>query len=185
MKHFGLGVLVISCVLAGCSETNYIKAPVPEDGVEIGLKDKLDGILGGYCLDIAKGRENVNPENGLQAHTCYSYTGKLGTDQVFAPGRFSDNTLYMPAFEVCATVQSTSAGSAIGLASCSDDPNQKFSFAGDGTITPVAAPTLCLTASSETEPGGGSQHQKKKLTLETCSKDDATRQTWTTQQVNG
>ena len=43
--------------------------------VEVTLKDNLDGNLNGYCLDIKGGGPNIDPSEGLQAHTCYSYRG--------------------------------------------------------------------------------------------------------------
>ena len=47
--------------------------------VEVTLKNRLDGNLNGYCLDIRGGGQNIGPANGLQAHTCYSYRGDLGS----------------------------------------------------------------------------------------------------------
>ncbi|MEL6526334.1 MAG: DUF3500 domain-containing protein, partial [Chloroflexota bacterium] len=55
-------------------------AEVVSEQVEITLIDPLDGVTNSYCIDIAGGNENVDPANGLQAHTCYSYQGDLGTD---------------------------------------------------------------------------------------------------------
>ncbi|MEP4433199.1 MAG: ricin-type beta-trefoil lectin domain protein, partial [Hyphomicrobiales bacterium] len=134
--------------------------------VEITLKNDLDGILNGYCLDIAGGNQNVDPANGLQAHTCYSYDGALGTDQIFDTERFADNILYMPEYDVCAVLPDTEAGSKVSLASCDGSVLQGFSFVENGTITPTTAPEMCLTAATETRFGRGSQHQIKDLTLE-------------------
>ena len=53
--------------------------------VEVTLQDGLDGNLNGYCLDIRGGGRNIDPSQGLQAHTCYSYRGDLGSDQAFDP----------------------------------------------------------------------------------------------------
>ena len=36
--------------------------------VEVTLKDRLDGNLNGYCLDIRGGGQNIDPSQGLQAH---------------------------------------------------------------------------------------------------------------------
>ena len=51
--------------------------------VEVAVKNQLDGKLNGYCLDITGGGPNVDPTRGLQAHTCYSYRGAIGSDQAF------------------------------------------------------------------------------------------------------
>lgn len=149
-------------------------------GVEITLKDKLDGILNSYCIDIAGGNKNVDTSKGLQAHTCYSYKGELGTDQIFDPARFKDGALYMPVYKVCAALAGLEAGSKVGLAACDGTELQKIKFSGDGTIQPVAAPKMCFTAADASRFGRGSQHQIKNLTLEPCSDALAKRQQWRT-----
>jgi len=150
------------------------------DGVEVTLKDELDGILNSYCLDIAGGNQNVDTSKGLQGHTCYSYKGELGTDQIFDPSKFASNSLYMPVYDVCATASGLSVGSSIGLAACEDGELQQFAFSGDGTISAVAAPELCLTLAEESRFGRGSQHQIKDLSLQTCSDELAAYQAWRT-----
>lgn len=147
--------------------------------VEIVLLDQLDGILNNYCLDIAGGNQNVDTTNGLQAHTCYSYQGALGTDQVFGTARLADGTLYMPIYDVCAEVNSIAAGSEVGLAACDDTSDlQSFTFGSDGTIRPTADTSLCFTASSESRFGMGSEHQISDLSLAACSEDMASYQQW-------
>lgn len=118
------------------------------ESVEVALVDELDGILNGYCLDIAGGNQNVDPANGLQGHTCYSYQGDLGTDQVFDTEKFENNILYMPIYDVCVEVVSIEAGSEVGLATCVEDNDlQSFTFANGGVISPVSNPELCLQSS--------------------------------------
>ena len=156
------------------------ESKAPAEGVEITLKDELDGILNSYCLDIAGGNKDVNPDKGLQAHTCYSYRGELGTDQVFDPSRFTKNTLYMPNYEVCATLTGLESGAKVGLAACDSSDLQAIAFTGEGTISPVSAPNMCFTAAQESRFGRGSQHQIRDLTLESCSEDLASVQQWRT-----
>ncbi|MGL4234800.1 ricin-type beta-trefoil lectin domain protein [Tabrizicola sp.] len=146
--------------------------------VEVTLADDLDDILNGYCIDIAGGNENVDITRGLQGHTCYSYRGDLGTDQKFETEKFAENQLYMTDFDVCATLSSLDAGATIGLAACDGSDMQNFTFTGEGTITPVAAPTMCLTLASETRLGRGSQHQIKVMTLAACEDAQSAYQTW-------
>ena len=48
-------------------------------GVEVFLKDRLDGNLSEYCIDIMGGFANIDPSRGIQAHTCLGYQGQFGT----------------------------------------------------------------------------------------------------------
>ncbi len=148
--------------------------------VEVVLKDKLDGNLSGYCLDIKGGNRNVDVSNGLQAHTCYSYRGTLGSDQTFETTRFAENMLYMPEYNVCAEVSGFSTGQTVGLASCNGTAAQQFLFSGEGLIRPVKAPNMCFTAGANTTfgRGGTSPHQIKTLTLQPCSEELAEFQSW-------
>lgn len=150
----------------------------PIENVEITLIDVLDGVTSSYCLDIAGGNQNIDISNGLQAHTCYSYRGEIGTDQKFDPTRFESNELYMPDFDVCATVSALGEGASIGLAACDGSDLQTISFSGSGTISMVTAPQLCFTAGTDSRFGRSDVHQIKALTLETCSPDRAAYQMW-------
>ena len=153
-------------------------AAAGDENVEINLIDELDGIINGYCLDIAGCNESVDPANGLQVHTCYSYQGDLGTDQVFATAEFANDALYMPIYEVCAEVASVSAGSTVGLNTCDGGELQTVSFEDDGTLRPTADTSLCFTAGSESRTGRSGDHQIRDLSLEACSDDLASLQQW-------
>ena len=146
--------------------------------VEITLIDPLDGVTNSYCVDIAGGNQNVDPANGLQAHTCYSYQGALGSDQVFDTAGFASGILYMPVYDVCAQVASASAGAEVGLATCDGSEMQSFIFGESGTISPAADTSLCFTASSETRFGRSDVHQISDLALAACSDDLAIYQQW-------
>lgn len=148
--------------------------------VEVTLIDKLDGNLNGYCLDIKGGGRNIDPANGLQTHTCYSYKGALGSDQVFDSTRFADNALYMPKFDVCVQLDGLESGAKVSLTSCDNSELQQISLEENGNISPVVTPDMCLTAGESTKlgRGGTSQHQIKTLTLEKCSSDKAAYQQW-------
>ncbi len=166
----------ILCALTG---TILTAAPSFAENVEIYLIDMLDNKQAGYCVDIAGGKgESADPADGLQGHTCYSPGGALGFDQVFDTARFADGQLYMTNFDVCAEVSSTSAGSSVGLAKCDGSAAQSFIFSGNGTITPTAAPDLCLTVGEATRSGRSAVNQIKVMSLETCSADQAAYQTW-------
>ena len=149
------------------------------ENVEIYLLDMLDNTQAGYCIDIAKGREEAaNPDDGLQGHTCYSPGGALGYDQTFETEKFAQGLLYMTNFDVCATLDATVAGSALSLAACDGRVAQNFTFAGTGTIVPAAATQMCVTVGADTRSGRSDTNQIKVLTIEPCSDDLAAYQTW-------
>ncbi len=149
------------------------------ENVEVYVTDLLDNIQNGYCLDIAKGKgASANPEDGLQAHTCYSPLGEVLVDQAFDPEKFKDGVLYMPEFDVCIQAVSTEAGSSLELASCDGSEAQSWIFNGEGTIAPTSAPAMCVTLAEETRTGRSDENQMKALTLEDCSDDLAKSQTW-------
>lgn len=149
------------------------------ENVEIYVTDLLDNIQNGYCLDIAKGRgENANPDDGLQAHTCYSPSGEVLVDQAFDPDKFAEGVLYMPEFDVCVQVVSAEVGSTIELATCDGSDAQKWVFSGEGTIAPTTAPEICVTLATETRTGRSDKNQMKALDLQACSTDLAALQTW-------
>jgi len=151
--------------------------------VEIMLQDKLDGILSEYCLDIAWWNQNVDPDNGLQVHTCYSYKGELWTDQVFDMTAFANNSLFMPIYDVCVSFDSLEAGSEVSLSACGESASA-IEFSGNWTITPVDAPDLCFTANDESRMWRWSQHQIRDLTLETCTESKSAYQMWIVRSID-
>ena len=150
--------------------------------VEVTLKDGLDGNLNSYCLDIKGGGQNIDPSEGLQAHTCYSYRGDLGTDQAIDPDGIASGELKVVAFDVCATMEGTDADAEVALSACDGSELQQFDFAENGNISPKSAPGMCLTAGKNTTfgRGGTSPHQIKTLTLQSCGGDLTAYQEWTT-----
>lgn len=158
----------------------FVSTVANANSVEVVLKDRLDGFLNGYCLDIKGGGPNIDPSSGLQVHTCYSYKGALGDDQIFDSELLAKHQLSMPKFDVCAQVEDIKAGSAVSLTKCSDDPRQKIVLSDDGTLRPDSDLSLCFTASLDTRRGrnGTSDHQIKDLTLATCSQERARFQQW-------
>ncbi|MDP5220908.1 ricin-type beta-trefoil lectin domain protein [Ruegeria sp. 2205SS24-7] len=147
--------------------------------VEVYLLDMLDNIQEGYCLDIAGGQgPKADPDNGLQAHTCYSPSGEIFVDQGFTYEQFADGTFYMPAFDVCMQAVSQEAGSALDLVACDGSDAQSFVFSSEGTITPAAASHLCVTAGEDTRTGRSQTNQIKSLTLEACDDVLSAYQMW-------
>lgn len=152
------------------------------DSVEVVLIDKLDGNLSGYCLDIVGGGSNINPDNGLQAHTCYSYRGELGSDQIVDSSGIDNGVIHLSELDVCATLANFNANTKVDLEDCSDNAQQQFIFAENGQITPKEATNMCLTAGKETSFGrnGTSPHQIKTLSLQACQDELAAYQQWRT-----
>lgn len=151
------------------------------ESVEIYLVDMLDNAQNGYCIDIARAQgEAANPEDGLQGHTCYSPSGELMVDQIFGTGKFVENVLYMPEFNVCAELSSFEAGTSIDLAACDDSDAQSFVFSGEGTITPASASEMCLTVAEDTRSGRSDTNQIKALSLESCDDNRSAYQSWAT-----
>ena len=159
--------------------TILFSGTVSANNVEVYVTDLLDNTQNGYCLDIAKGKgASANPEDGLQAHTCYSPLGEVLVDQAFDPEKLNKGVLYMPEFDVCVQASSTSAGSPIELAACNGSKEQSWVFNGEGTIAPSAKPEVCVTLAEETRTGRSKKNQMKALTLETCSTELTSVQTW-------
>jgi hypothetical protein len=150
--------------------------------VEVSLKDSLDGNLNSYCLDIKGGGQNIDPSEGLQAHTCYSYRGELGSDQAIDPDGIARGEFKVGAFDVCAAMEGTEAGAEVALSTCDGSDLQQFDFAENGYISPKSAPGMCLTAGKETAfgRGGTSPHQIKTLTLQSCGGELTAYQEWFT-----
>ena len=172
---------VAAITLAGCSQESVVEADTSPteksagaDIVEIVLNAPLDGATNEYCLDIAGGRENVDPANGLQGHTCYSRDGNLGTDQIFDANLFATNTLFMPEYDVCVSVN----GTEISLAACDESEAQQVTFGDDGTIRPEADDAMCFTLGTDTRTGKSTENQIKALSLAICSEDQTAYQVW-------
>ena len=150
--------------------------------VEVALKDKLDTTTNEYCFDIMGGGQNVDPSRGLQAHTCYSYQGRLGADQAVTVADLSNGQFNIVGFDVCVTLESLEEGAAVQLTECGDNELQQFDFdfADAGEISPLAAPDMCVTIGDETSYGMAVRHQIRTLSLEKCTDDLAARQQWFT-----
>lgn len=165
--------------------TETIGLTSAQDRVEITLIDKLDGVTSSYCIDVAGGNQDIDITRGLQAHTCYSYRGTLGTDQTFLTSKLADNILYMPDFDVCAMLASLSSGASVGLADCDGSELQALAFSEIGTISPISASNMCLTAGTESRFGRSDVHQIKALTLEACSPELGPYQQWDVRGIEG
>lgn len=157
------------------------RANGPEEIVEVMLSSNLDEARG-YCLDIAGGKgANAPLDKGLQAHTCYHYTGGILEDQGFDAALISEGQFRIPFFDVCMSVSSLEVGSAISLGKCSDVGMQKFKLKSNGQLVAQTAPELCVTVSSTEKKegrGGSPIHVMRPLSLQLCDDTKQTYQTW-------
>lgn len=158
-----------------------VQAQSAENLVEVQLADRLDDARG-YCLDIAGGKgKNAPLDKGLQAHTCYNYTGGILEDQGFDEALIVKGEFRIPYFDVCMAVPSVEAGAPILLDSCDGTDAQKFSLKDSGQLVTQADPKLCVTVNSteKREGRGGSPiHVMRPLSLQPCDDANKTYQTW-------
>jgi len=162
------------CVLATAAQA-------AGDVVEIRLVDDVDEPRG-YCLDIAGGRgPGAKVERGLQAHTCYDYSGTLLVDQAFDTPLLEQGTFRIPHFDVCMTAASSDVGAPLMLAPCEATDSQRFSLEPSGALILTADPTLCVTVSdSEKRSGRGGEpvHVMRPVSLQVCRAEASRFQTW-------
>ncbi|MGO3737589.1 MAG: hypothetical protein ACTJFV_10820 [Moraxellaceae bacterium] len=83
-------LLTVSCTTTEGITSDTSVASNDNDVVEVMLLSQLDESRG-YCLDIAGGQgTNAELDKGLQAHTCYHYTGSILEDQGFNAALIDD-----------------------------------------------------------------------------------------------
>lgn len=156
-------------------------AEVTEELVEIMLVDEIDEPRG-YCLDIAGGKgANAPLDKGLQAHTCYHYTGGVLEDQGFALAELKDGQFRIAYFDVCMTASELKQGATMILDKCEGNLLQKFTLNENGQLSANNAPDLCITvdATQKREGRGGSPvHVMRPLSLQPCDVGLQQYQTW-------
>ena len=154
--------------------------------VEIYMVNELDEYRG-YCVDIKGYKLNAKINIELQAHTCYSYQGKVAVDQGFDPVKLKKNVFFLPGFDVCMEAESLSASALLLLRKCNSNILQQFKLDKTGRIRTSNESTLCVTiGQEESQKGGGGSpvHLKRKLTLESCSTTLEAYQIWGTRASN-
>lgn len=165
MPNLRLVVIVLSLL-------SFSHSVSGEEQVEIYLIDPVDEERG-YCIDIKGHQKKAKIQRGLQAHTCYSYQGKIAVDQAFDSLAFGENRLYLSAFDVCVSAESIRATTSLQLERCREgDELQEFSWDEKGRIRTIADPNLCITAApGDVRKGGGGSpvHLIRRLSLERCN----------------
>ena len=184
-------ILFISLLFISCSKNSESNSSNEDESLaseaeqvsneyyEIYLLEQLNENRG-YCIDIKGSKLNADPDNGLQAHTCYSYQGEVSVDQGFDNVKIDEDEFYMPFFEVCMEAENTSASSILKLKVCNKNVKQKFKFNSNEEIVLSDNTNLCLTVSENSREGGGGTptHLIRDLILDNCSADISTRQRW-------
>lgn len=165
-------LVVISPISYSADNTNL---------AEVMLSSPLDDSRG-YCLDIAGGKgTNAPVERGLQAHTCYNYTGEILEDQGFEAALISVGSFKISYFDVCMSASSMEAGASLNLEECKASDNQSFSLKDNGQISPNSNPSLCITVDSENKRegrGGSPVHVMRPVSLQLCDNSESDYQHW-------
>lgn len=176
MKH-----MIILSMVTMLAMPLTAQADATEKAVEIMLASNLDETRG-YCLDIAGGKGQDAPlTKGLQAHTCYHYTGGILEDQGFDATLIREGLFRISYFDVCMSVPSVEVGSAVSLGKCDNLDTNKFTLKPNGQLVAQADPKLCVTVSSTEKKegrGGSPVHVMRPLSLESCDDTKKPYQTW-------
>ena len=156
----------------------WVKNPLSHESRNGPLLDENRG----YCLDIKGYKTNADPTRGLQAHTCYSYQGRIAVDQGFDIDRMNSGQFYLPGFEVCIELSPQNDTYEIKLSACDLSNNaQNLKLTDKGEITFANDPSLCLTASDkESREGGGGEpvHLIRDLSIISCDDQKKVYQRW-------
>ena len=151
-----------------------------DDSVEIYLLNQLDDPRG-FCIDIRGHKLKAKIDKGLQAHTCYSYQGKISPDQGFNFLKLTKNQFILPFFNVCMEASSLKPSTNLKLGKCDRNKLQNFEWSNKNEIRLISNRKLCLTVDQgQSKKGGGGTpvHLMRNLSLELCNKSLNSYQTW-------
>ena len=167
-----LGIVVLGLLLITPSQA--------DDNVEIYLLNQLDDSRG-FCIDIRGHKLKAKIDKGLQAHTCYSYQGKISPDQGFDSLKLTKNQFFLPSFNVCMEASSLETSSNLKLGKCDRNKLQNFEWSNKNEIRLISNKKLCLTVDQgQSKKGGGGTpvHLMRNLSLELCNKSLNSYQAW-------
>ena len=146
--------------------------------VELKLLNDLDDKRG-FCIDIKGHKLKAKTSRGIQAHSCYSYQGKIAVDQGLDADRLKQKQLFFPYFDVCVHPASSNNPLNLNLIKCRN--TQEFVFIEDNTIRLKHNKNLCLTvAKGNSRHGGGGSplHLIRNLSMQTCDEQKSIYKTW-------
>jgi hypothetical protein len=153
-----------------------------DNSVEIYLLNQLDDSRG-FCIDIKGHKLKAQINKGLQAHTCYSYQGKISPDQGFNSIKLTKNQFILPSFNVCMEASALTPSTNLRLRKCDRKKLQNFEWSKKNEIRLTSNRKLCLTVDQgQSKKGGGGSpiHLMRNLSLELCSKSLNPYQAWST-----
>ena len=151
-----------------------------DESVEIYLLNQLDDPRG-FCIDIRGHKLKAKIDKGLQAHTCYSYQGKISQDQSFDSLKLTKNQFILPFFKVCMEASSLKPSTNLKLGKCDRNKLQNFEWSNKNEIHLISNRKLCVTVDQgQSKKGGGGTpvHLMKNLSLELCNKSLSSYQAW-------
>ena len=151
-----------------------------DDSVEIYLLNQLDDPRG-FCIDIKGHKLKAQINKGLQAHTCYSYQGKISPDQGFNSRKLTKNQFILTSFNVCMEASSLTSSANLRLSKCDRNNLQNFEWSHKNNIQLVGNRKLCLTVDQgQSKKGGGGSpvHLMRNLSLELCADSLNPYQAW-------
>jgi hypothetical protein len=140
----------------------------------------------GYCFDIKGHKSNAKIDKGLQAHTCYSYQGKIAIDQGFDVVKLKKNQFFLPTFGVCMEATAATPAATLKLGECNNKTLQDFKWDNHGRIYLDGNTKLCVTiAQGKARNGGGGSpvHKIRNLSMELCGAGIDSFQIWASRKV--
>ena len=167
-----LAIIVLGFLLISSSQA--------DDSVEIYLLNKLDDPRG-FCIDIKGHKLKAQINKGLQAHTCYSYQGKISPDQGFNSRKLTKNQFILTSFNVCMEASSLTPSANLRLRKCDRNKLQNFEWSNENKIHLIDNRKLCLTVDQgQSKKGGGGSpvHLMRNLSLELCTESLNPYQAW-------
>ena len=151
-----------------------------DDSVEIYLLNQLDDPRG-FCIDIKGHKLKAQINKGLQAHTCYSYQGKISPDQRFNSRKLTKNQFILTSFNVCMEASSLTPSANLSLRKWDRNKLQNFEWSNENKIHLIGNRKLCLTVGQgQSKRGGGGSpvHLMRNLSLELCTESLNSYQAW-------
>ena len=167
-----LAFIVLGLLLITPSQAN--------DNVEVYLLNQLDDSRG-FCIDIKGHKLKAQINKGLQAHTCYSYQGKISPDQGFNSRKLTKNQFILTSFNVCMEASSLIPSANLRLRKCDRNKLQNFEWSNENKIHLIGNRKLCLTVDQgQSKKGGGGSpvHLMRNLSLELCTESLNPYQAW-------
>lgn len=137
------------------------------------LKNDLDRLEDGYCLDMLGSGNYVRIDLPMTVHNC-----KPGLYADEAVSMMPSGEIYFPAYNVCTTVFGLNgralAGAAVLARPCDEESPfmraealQKFTLHGDGKLE-LKGTNLCLSAGSESDSTFEATHRWRSLFVTQC-----------------